>query len=434
MFLRLIGSVILVLSAMIFFSCGPVVFDHGLILPKYGVSFFNDLPPNAIYMHPFDFSKFISGYPQYKQGMQFDYITHDELGELPGCFSDDGRYVSYVYGESKYNPDSLRGTLWIIDLQTKEKKQITQNDGVRVYHIHDWCSQTNKIVFTGYFQDKKKRKQEGNLYTVDLNTGEIEQLTHYSENFVAMHPAWSYDGKYIAFALNSAEEKQYEIMLMNYATRKIVGLTKTPDVVEIFPMWNFEGRYLYYLSRKKRTDKMLILRSGFDTDSAELWRIDMNKSELNPVLYIPRKNIIKNYEKHKEFYSGVGHDREDSTRKYSYINFSHPTMAGNGEHLLSYPFDLVFFDLLTEVHIQYEYHFLPANGFAKLSPTGDKFVYTSFRKNLSTDKMGHPDLWIVDISELIEKFKSREWSTQWLYNGENQYLWEGVDKKPSKME
>ena len=108
-------------------------------------------------------------------------------------------------------------------------------------------------------------------------------------------------------------------------------------------------------------------------------------------------------------------------------------MAGSGEYLLSYPFHLIFFDLTTDIVIQNEYY-LPANGFPKLSPIGDKFVYVSFRKKQSTDLVGEADLWIVDISELIKKFKTREWTTKWLSKSENQFLWEGMDKTVVSVE
>ena len=101
-------------------------------------------------------------------------------------------------------------------------------------------------------------------------------------------------------------------------------------------------------------------------------------------------------------------------------------MDGSGEYLLSYPFDLILFDPLVEVNLQDEY-FLPANGFDKLSPIGDKFLYVSYRKKKYSDLTGKADLWIVDFSEFLKKFRSGDWPVIWLRQENNLLMWQGTD-------
>ena len=42
-------------------------------------------------------------------------------------WSPDGKYMVYLYRTNNYRIDEEKGALWIIDVETKEKRQLTYN-------------------------------------------------------------------------------------------------------------------------------------------------------------------------------------------------------------------------------------------------------------------------------------------------------------------
>jgi Tol biopolymer transport system component len=79
------------------------------------------------------------------------------------------------------------------------------------------------------------------IYVMDADGENLKRLTHNS--VFDYYPAWSPDGKKIAFSRRS-EDGNYDIWVMKADGKKQKNLTNTPTVDEIVPAWSPDGKKL----------------------------------------------------------------------------------------------------------------------------------------------------------------------------------------------
>src|SRR5215469_7361923 len=88
-----------------------------------------------------------------------------------------------------------------------------------------------------------------NLWLVAGEGGFPAQLTVSDQR--ETNPAWSPDGKWIAYQSDYDGDEQWDIFLVSPKTGKIVNLTQTRAVAESSPTWSPDGRYLAYEVKPK---------------------------------------------------------------------------------------------------------------------------------------------------------------------------------------
>jgi TolB protein len=118
-------------------------------------------------------------------------ITNDPMQHIHPSFSPDGTRLVYCCLGGK----SGQWELWTVDLTTSEKRMI----GFGLFPT--WCpsKEVDRIAF-------QRARQRGSrwfsLWTLDLTQGESRRVTEVaaSSNAAIVCPAWSPDGKQIAFA------------------------------------------------------------------------------------------------------------------------------------------------------------------------------------------------------------------------------------------
>jgi len=64
-------------------------------------------------------------------------------------------------------------------------------------------------------------------------------------------PAWSSDGKWIAYMSDYDGDEQWDIFLVSPKTGQVVNLTNTREIAEQNPTWSPDGRYLAYTVKPK---------------------------------------------------------------------------------------------------------------------------------------------------------------------------------------
>src|SRR5207302_699508 len=75
------------------------------------------------------------------------------------------------------------------------------------------------------------------------------QLTISDERQAA--PAWSPDGRWIAYQSDYDGDEQWDIFLVSSKTGQIVNLTNTREIAEESPAWSPDGRFLAYMVKPK---------------------------------------------------------------------------------------------------------------------------------------------------------------------------------------
>jgi dipeptidyl aminopeptidase/acylaminoacyl peptidase len=138
-----------------------------------------------------------------------------------------------------------------------------------------------------------------NLWLVPAEGGWPVQLTVSDQRQTA--PAWSPDGKWIAYQSDYDGDEQWDIFLVSPKTGKVVNLTSTLEIAETDPTWSPDGRYLAYLVKPKTSAAHEI--DVYDIVMREVKHITrdtpQDKSNSNPIWSKDGKYIVYTQEQAK---------------------------------------------------------------------------------------------------------------------------------------
>src|SRR5262249_45238795 len=91
------------------------------------------------------------------------------------------------------------------------------------------------------------------LFVYDLQSKELKRLTN--DAFADLQPAWSPDGKHIAFVtdrfstnLETPDAGNYRLAVIDVDTSEIKALPSLHEGKNINPQWSRDGKDLYFLS------------------------------------------------------------------------------------------------------------------------------------------------------------------------------------------
>jgi serine/threonine-protein kinase len=141
------------------------------------------------------------------------------------------------------------GDIWVVDPATGAESLLVR-DAFNPAYAPDGA----RLAFDAEFAGPRR------IWTTDARGRNPQQLTtDSSEAVVHAAPAWSPDGKRIAFRL--IENTESDIAVIDVATRAVVRVTDD-NVVDLDPVWSATGEWLYYCS----------LGGG----GLNLWRVHMN--------------------------------------------------------------------------------------------------------------------------------------------------------------
>src|SRR5205823_10195648 len=122
-----------------------------------------------------------------------------------------------------------------------------------------------------------------NNWIVPAEGGWTMQLTVSDQRQTA--PAWSPDGKWIAYQSDYDGDEQWDIFLVSPKSGKVVNLTQTREIAEQNPTWSADGRYLAYEVKAKTSAAYEI--DVYDMIMREVKHITSNtpqdKGNYNPI-------------------------------------------------------------------------------------------------------------------------------------------------------
>jgi dipeptidyl aminopeptidase/acylaminoacyl peptidase len=214
-------------------------------------------------------------------------------------FSPDGRHLAYLSG----------GQVWIVDLSTQVKRQLTRLSGGTSSHTWSpdgrWIAFQSTTVPSGveaenvaYLKAQEASKVTGRLYTTlsfrhwdewkdpkqvshlfvvpadgsapprDLTAGFTTDVPNYADVAAGDGYAWSPDSRFLAFESapeqatgTSTNGELYEVATKGGAARK---LTDNP-AMDTTPRYSPDGKYLAWRAQR---------RPGYESDKFELWVMD----------------------------------------------------------------------------------------------------------------------------------------------------------------
>ncbi len=160
---------------------------------------------------------------------------------IPGGFSPDGSQFAVILSRGK-DP-----TLYILNLVTKEVKNIADNFGVCASPT--FSPDGKEIAF---ISDRAGKPQ---LYIYNLQTKNFRKLTSF---YWVDSPSWSPDGKWIAFAGRETKYEKLNIFLIDPTTSVIKRLTRNEGDNED-PSFSPDSRYIAFISTRNGPRQLFIM-------------------------------------------------------------------------------------------------------------------------------------------------------------------------------
>ncbi|MEM0962304.1 MAG: BamA/TamA family outer membrane protein [Bacteroidota bacterium] len=161
--------------------------------------------------------------------------------ESAGAWSPDGQQFAYVVFASGDNE------IAVLDVESRDVTRRLAVSGLGAIRDPSFSPDGETIVFTGM------RGGITDLYTIDLATGTVRQLTN--DRFADLQPAWSPDGQTIAFVTDRGPETDFvrmtfssmQLALYDVATGQVEALSIFTGK-HINPQWSPDGGSLYFIS------------------------------------------------------------------------------------------------------------------------------------------------------------------------------------------
>ncbi|MBS1771890.1 MAG: PD40 domain-containing protein [Bacteroidetes bacterium] len=153
-------------------------------------------------------------------------------GELP-ALSPDGKSLAYI---SPNKPNGT-GSLTIINLKTGIKRILITDNACNP----QWSPDNKYIICENWVTNTPS------IEIVSIERGNIKTVIRGYK-----HPSYSPDGNKIVAI------KNYDIYIITLASREVVRLTNTKDIIERLPVWSPDGREIAYFAKEKNAAKASI--------------------------------------------------------------------------------------------------------------------------------------------------------------------------------
>lgn len=167
---------------------------------------------------------------------------------------------------------TLRQHLYIFDVQTRQAELLSPGNYDESQPV--WSPDGKSIVFVSKRDGDADRNENWDLFVIEAKAGsQPRQLTTFkgkdSEPDWDSAPAWSHDGKFIAYA-QGGDEKLIEYAVRHVAiipasggTPKLITASLDRNVSE--PRWSADDSYLYFTIEDDRADHLARIKASGGT-------------------------------------------------------------------------------------------------------------------------------------------------------------------------
>lgn len=155
-----------------------------------------------------------------------------------GVLSPDGAHAAYVVSHVDAEEEKEYSAIWLLTLATGAARQLTS--GTAADASPAWSPDGKTIAFVS------SRQEKAQIYLIPVDGGEARQLTHFKQG-VGGKPVWSPDGQHIAFTAVAAEEarppdKPYRVSRYIYRFNELEYLDDVVQDIYVMPAAGGEAR------------------------------------------------------------------------------------------------------------------------------------------------------------------------------------------------
>jgi len=204
-------------------------------------------------------------------GTGFKQLTSFEADKTYPAWSPSGKQIVFLSKAPDGTPETggnyVENDIWTMNMDGSNQKNLTSFDGDDTAAV--WSPDGKKIAFV---RTAVKSKSD-NVRVMDspeifVMNADGTALKNLSQNSAwDMEPAWSPDGKRIAF-VSSRDSGHYSIYAMDADGSNVKRLTQQNYKRDIRPRWSPDGKYIAYLAMRYREAELHVTSSNGTSDVA----------------------------------------------------------------------------------------------------------------------------------------------------------------------
>lgn len=308
-------------------------------------------------------------------------VTHDFIRAGEGYFAPDGKTIIFQAEEKGSGNPFYQ--IFTMDLGTGRTTRVSPGvgkttcsffrpDGKKIIFASSHLDPDAKKHYAAEIQQRDEDRKAGRrrtykwdfdpylaIFEADPDGSHLKRLT--GEKSYNAEGSYSPDGKQIVFCSNRADEKNYELFIMDADGANVRQLTKAPNCYNGGPFFSSDGKKVIFRSDRKKKDHLQIYVINADGTGEKALTDDVNWVYWAPYWYKDNRHII-----------------------YTAADHRNPTMRPN--------YDLYWMDTETGKTVRLTYAPF-ADVLPVFSPDYKKIMWASSRGE------GHsPQLWIADFT------------------------------------
>lgn len=187
-------------------------------------------------------------------------ITKGDYSIISYQLSRDGQKTTILRAKSPIREDADFREVWVMDIDGKNNRQITQNNFPENYA--ELSPDNSKVLFLADANEKNEYYYNTNIFVFSLSDGNVDMLLPDMPHEVE-RASWSVDGKAIYFTANMGVKN--ELFRVDLATEKLEQLTEGKHTVR---SWDYEPQ-----------NDIHILSIVDPTNMGDVWMLSSRKNE-----------------------------------------------------------------------------------------------------------------------------------------------------------
>jgi TolB protein len=173
-------------------------------------------------------------------------ITNDDADHEDPAWSPDGKTIAFVYIKDKAE------VIYLMNVDGTDMRQLTP-DNVRTIHPN-WSPDGSRLAYCTDDDLAPPHKNDSDILVIDIATRKISTLITGGVN---TYPAWSPDGKHIAFR-RMLGEMNSEVFIANADGTEARNLTNHP-AFDGWPSWSPDGTRIAFASNRNSSYQIFIM-------------------------------------------------------------------------------------------------------------------------------------------------------------------------------